>query len=257
MQSKNCTKCHKEKPISEFHKSSSRGKFGVRSECKECLKSSRTKRKEQVPKGFKLCSKCDKEKPLDEFYKSNKSNDKLSSECKVCFYNCYHIQALKRTRKYYNFYKDDILKKSKIYNINHKNEKREYDKKYRIKNKSTINLKRRIKTKTNISFKLSNNLRARIIKILNGINKSAPTMKLLGCDINFFRQHLESQFKNGMNWNNHGKGDNGKGMKEWHIDHIYPCASFNLKKKSEQKICFHWSNQQPMWAKENWIKSDK
>jgi hypothetical protein len=38
---------------------------------------------------------------------------------------------------------------------------------------------------------------------------------------------------------------------EWHIDHIKPCSSFNLEEPHEQMTCFHWSNLQPLWAKDN------
>lgn len=54
-----------------------------------------------------------------------------------------------------------------------------------------------------------------------------------------------------MTWENHGNGWNGKGMQEWHIDHIIPCVSFNLRKIEEQIKCFHYTNLQPLWAKEN------
>lgn len=55
-----------------------------------------------------------------------------------------------------------------------------------------------------------------------------------------------------MNWDNHGRG---KG--KWNIDHIYPCASFDLNKESEQKKCFNYTNLQPLWSEENLKKSDK
>ena len=40
---------------------------------------------------------------------------------------------------------------------------------------------------------------------------------------------------------------NGK----WHIDHIRPCASFTLRHASHQRACFHYTNLQPLWAREN------
>jgi hypothetical protein len=86
-------------------------------------------------------------------------------------------------------------------------------------------------------------------------SKSKIALEILGCSFIFFKHHLESQFKDGMTWKNCGLGDKGK--KEWHIDHIYPCASFNLKKIDEQQICFHWSNHQPLWAEENLRKGCK
>jgi DNA/RNA endonuclease G (NUC1) len=53
-----------------------------------------------------------------------------------------------------------------------------------------------------------------------------------------------------MNWENYGK--NG-----WHIDHIIPCASFDLTDPKQQKNCFHYTNLQPLWAADNIRKSDK
>jgi len=53
------------------------------------------------------------------------------------------------------------------------------------------------------------------------------------------------------------KGDNGKGLTEWHIDHIKPCNSFNLSEPGEQALCFHYTNLQPLWALYNLEKRIK
>ena len=45
--------------------------------------------------------------------------------------------------------------------------------------------------------------------------------------------------------------------KEIHIDHIKPCAKFDLTKKEEQEKCFHYTNLQPLWAIDNMMKSNK
>jgi len=115
----------------------------------------------------------------------------------------------------------------------------------------------RSKRKTDINFKIASSLRTRIQEALKGIVKSEHSIKLLGCNIEFARKYLEKKFKPGMTWNNWGNGWNGKGMKEWHIDHIRPCSNFDLKKLSEQYECFNYTNLQPLWAKENWIKNNK
>ena len=56
--------------------------------------------------------------------------------------------------------------------------------------------------------------------------------------------HLEAQFKPGMTWDNYG-------LKGWHVDHIRPCASFDLRDPEQQRRCFHYTNLQPLWAEEN------
>jgi hypothetical protein len=78
--------------------------------------------------------------------------------------------------------------------------------------------------------------------------KTGKTMDLTGCSKEELTVHLESKFTEGMTWDNYGK---------WHIDHILPCASFNLEDPQEQKKCFHWTNLQPLWAIDNIRKGSK
>lgn len=80
--------------------------------------------------------------------------------------------------------------------------------------------------------------------------KSARFIELLGCTVEQLRRHIEQQFKPGMTWEN-------KGQFGWHIDHRKPCASFNLRDPLQQKECFHYTNLQPMWWRDNLLKRDK
>lgn len=98
-------------------------------------------------------------------------------------------------------------------------------------------------------YRLLVNLRNRMSKVLRGKNKSDKTITLLGCSIDDFRIYLETKFDVGMTWDNYGSA--------WHVDHIMPCAIFDLSKPEHQKRCFHFSNLQPMFAKENISKKDK
>lgn len=86
------------------------------------------------------------------------------------------------------------------------------------------------------------------VKRQSGV-KAAKTMELIGCSVLELRTHLEARFKPGMTWENYGP--------VWHIDHIKPCAAFNLIHPEQQRICFHWTNLQPLFASENIQKSDK
>jgi hypothetical protein len=89
-------------------------------------------------------------------------------------------------------------------------------------------------------------LRSRINRVLTGKLKSASTLTLLGRSLEQLKAHLESKFTRGMNWHNYGR--------VWHLDHKEPCASFDLSKPEEQRRCFHYSNLQPLGAKENICK---
>ncbi|MCI4437669.1 MAG: hypothetical protein JHC33_12755, partial [Ignisphaera sp.] len=70
--------------------------------------------------------------------------------------------------------------------------------------------------------------------------KNTKSIKLLGCDVSFLKLYIESKFLPTMTWENYGK--------YWHIDHIIPCASFDLSIEEEQKKCFHYTNLQPLFA---------
>ena len=82
---------------------------------------------------------------------------------------------------------------------------------------------------------------------LKGHRKSGHTMELVGCSVSELATHLEKQFAEKMTWENKG---------EWHIDHRRPCASFDLSDAEQQKMCFHFTNCQPMWGSENMSKND-
>jgi hypothetical protein len=78
--------------------------------------------------------------------------------------------------------------------------------------------------------------------------KCAKTQELLGCSFEFFKQHIEIQFKEGMSWEN---------RRSFHIDHIKPLSHFDLTDPEQQKAAFHWSNLQPLYPIENFRKSKR
>ena len=85
--------------------------------------------------------------------------------------------------------------------------------------------------------------------IKNKTSKNQDSIsELIGCNIQELKLHIQGKFTDGMNWDNYGLGG-------WHVHHEIPCAVFDLKDPEEQKRCFHFSNLQPMWAKENFNKN--
>lgn len=186
-----------------------------------------------------------------EYRKNNK--DKIKQIQKE-----YRIKNLNRLTKYLKRYR--TMNKDKIAEQNNK---------YRKDNRTKIIERQRNRRINNIEafraymrnwfrnayytrpvYKIELNLRSRIYQLLKGKQKSDATLKLLGCSVNAFRVYFESKFKNGMTWNLFMQG-------KIHIDHIKPCSSFNLEKVSEQQECFHWTNLQPLWAKDNLEKGAK
>jgi len=103
---------------------------------------------------------------------------------------------------------------------------------------------------TNLKYKLSAVLRSRHIKALKGLMKKETAKELLGCYPEELKVYLQTKFKKGMSWNNWS-------YRGWHIDHIIPIASFDLTDIKQQKKAFHYTNLQPLWRKENMLKSDK
>ncbi len=71
---------------------------------------------------------------------------------------------------------------------------------------------------------------------------------LLGCDDAMFINHLEATFTDGMNWEKYRSG-------HLQIDHVTPCACFDLILESHQFICFNYRNTRMLWASDNVGKS--
>jgi hypothetical protein len=154
-------------------------------------------------------------------------------------------------------YKGDEKRKesNKLYYEKNKEKSREYylknkekQKLNRQKNKDNDNFNRRNRKKIDSLYKLKCNTRALIAVSISkkGYTKKSRTFEILGCTIEDFKQHLERQFLKGMSWDNRS---------EWHLDHIYPIS---LAKDEHEVIKLnHYTNFQPLWAKDNLEKNNK
>jgi len=181
-------------------------------------------------------------KYFQQYYQKHKKKIKIRSK----HYRSSHKKYLKIwRRKHYQKNKQKLLTQMKEYRQTHKEEIKKYAKKYCQQNRKQLNKYCREYLK-NIEKRLTHNFRNRIWTVLKSNVKSAHTVKLIGCSVKILKQHLQKQFKKGMNWDNYGK---------WHIDHIKPCVSFDLSKPKEQRRCFNYSNLQPLWASENLSKN--
>lgn len=205
---------------------------------------------------MKACSKCGIEKDLSLFNKMAKSIDGYRPDCKDCrsietkMYRAKNKDKISVYLKRYSLeFKDKIKDYHKEWRGENKDKLREYQKHLYAKNLHINREKRNsyIKQKRDNDplFKLRQNVRSRVKMFIrtSQISTSQNTNKLLGCNYETLKRHLESKFVDGMNWDNYG---------EWHIDHIKPL--FLAKNEAELISLCNYKNLQPLWAKDNLIK---
>lgn len=181
----------------------------------------------------KICTCCNISKPLFNFYLNKKKNNGKGvyfSICKTCSksksttYLKENPDVFKKIkRKYYIKNIEDI----KIYSKNYYQQNKD---KYRVLNNNLY--------KNNINNKIRHIISGRIYKALIS-NKEQHTLEYLDCSIKYLKQYLEYKFNPKMNWGNYGE--------VWEIDHIKPCASFDLTDPEQQNQCFHYTNLQPLF----------
>lgn len=165
------------------------------------------------------CLSCDKEV-------SAKTSKKI-----YCNHNCaarHYLLEIKKDPQKHNDYKE----KRKIYSIN---------------NKDAALKRHKNRYHSDINYRLQANLRTRLHSALRGSWKNGSAVSDLGCSIEFLKEYLENQFTEGMTWDNYP---------EWHIDHIVPISCFDLTNHEELMKACHYTNLQPLWAKDNIIKRD-
>jgi len=155
----------------------------------------------------------------------------------------YRINNKLNSQEYYKSNKEHLLEYAKQYTETNKEKiykkNREYNKKYYKANSHKIKQYNINSYKNNINTKLSLSLRCRLNHSLKQGLKTKSALNLLGCSVDDLKQYLEQQFKPEMTWENHGV--------VWEVDHIIPCAFFDLSIYEQQKKCFHYTNLQPLF----------
>ena len=191
-------------------------------------------------------------------------------------------EVIRKKKEYYNANKDELSAKGKEYRENNKEKIFNQKKSYRDRNKAKISEKKKeyyranrdrllaekkekIKTEADKSkyneyfknrrkedpdFKCAQQCRGMLQRILRmtDMKKSSATVKLLGYSAGDFRCHIESQFVDGMSWDNHG---------EWHVDHIVPAIKMVRSGITDPSIINALDNLQPLWAVDNLAKGAK
>ena len=206
---------------------------------------------------MKRCTKCKVEKEYSDFGKDKRAKDGLTHQCKDCRNKHHRLyrqteNGQQKIKEYELKNKDKISKQRRERYANNREHELAVNRKWAEQNKDRIRETNRKyqqhQRDNNINYKLRCNLKGRIYDAVKNNTKSKRTMELLGCSIEYLKQHLFEQFQDGMSWDNYG---------EWHIDHIRPYASFDLSDPKQQQECFHYTNLQPLWAIDNLKKQDK
>lgn len=208
---KECIKCHNIKDIKEYNIQSKR-KDGYNAICRECLKIESQKyivhKEYNVEEGYKICTKCEIPKLFEKFNKAKLGKFGLNAECKECRKELYNQWLDNGGREWNNQYKKD---------------RKAIDPQFKIK----------ILLRGRLSDALKKHIKG------GKITKNHSALILIDCTIEFLIQYIESLWLPEMNWSNHGT--------IWEIDHIRPCADFNLEDEEQQRQCFHYSNLQPLF----------
>ena len=182
--------------------------------------------------------------------KESRRQSRPTIQCNECGITCKPIKADGTTcgkRKCV----DESRRKTKIANDSKARKKGGYRyEQYRKTQNKVQKVWKKNKYHTDPKYNITKRIRGSLRNSLKEIRKNAPTFTLLGYTPIELVKHLESQFQDGMSWDN---------MNEWHIDHIRPVASFNYDSTEHPdfKKCWALNNLQPLWAADNIRKGDK
>lgn len=269
---KTCTLCKIEKPFEEFAPRK-RQKNGLHAWCKPCLKIKKSE-DYQRNREARLAS-------MAEYRKANP--EKVAAAKKAAYEKKPEQYRAKAKARYsddpapfiassgarYESKKEQILAQAKLYRERNKEKLRAKAAAYREKNREALSAKtiqrqkdnrdsynayqlqyRLTRFKTDPLYALQMICRRRILCAMakGGYKKSTKTERMLGCSFEEFKAYLEAKFEPGMSWEN-------RGLYGWHIDHIIPLSSAANQDELE-KLC-HYTNMQPLWAKENYSKGSK
>ncbi len=268
---KTCSKCNTDKQMDNF-----RSGKRIHGACKECRNKDRRELSKKYEKNAstikKTCKTCNEEKDGTQFrYSMNvckkcqgiaelEANNKPASDalpitCNKCSVEKPALDFRSKSRICRKCETDRLY----VWRENNKEQFLGLCKKYRDKDETKAKRNAYLREKyLDESVKIKHLYRCRIRGLLKAVGEKYEKDGLkgvekyeatLGCTFSTLRKWIEFNFKDGMTWENFGS--------KWHLDHVTPCASFDMTNKEHQSLCFHWSNLQPLDGIENIKKSAK
>lgn len=247
-----CRKCHIEKELESFGgRAASRD--GLKSWCKPCESMASRERRNADPEKAKDIAKKSRKKHAAKRNKNSvlwrEKNKERMKQTQAEYRKRPEVKAARRAEAEKKRRENCVPVRSKMPRSERLEKANIAAKAYYKANKDKIREYKktwiREKIATDPQFKLTHRLRTRVYNAVKGTVKSATTIELIGCEVEHLMEHLAESFTPGMSWDNYG---------DWHVDHIIPCAEFDLTKEAEQRACFNYRNLQPLWAFDNMSK---
>ncbi len=265
MDTKKCSKCGEVKGVEEFNKRKD-SNDGYRTYCIICERTQRAEyrsknkaKKKETDRAYRINNadkinirqaewrKENKEK-LKEYFKEHYARNKERIKKRINKYRVDNIEKVKAQQsKTYKKYAKERCEYMTKWGRSNPEKRKKYVNKYIDKNRAEIN-------KKGVKYYHDNKLHMLISKgVLRSLkgNKPKRTFEMLEYSEMELRIHIESQFTEGMSWEN-------MGMKGWHIDHIVPFYAFDFNTHSDVQFnqCWSLKNLRPMWASANISKSN-
>ena len=218
----------------------------------------------------KICPKCQVEKPLNsEFFHRNKaSKSGFHGKCKTCRVAEKKEWELKNADKiksysesYYKENKEAISTRRKVWYAENAETIRPIEAAKQREIRKTDKHKA-YKANYRKEHRVEENMRSALCNCVAGRQKNSKTFEYIGMTVEEFRTYLSSLWTEGMNWDNYGN-PYGDHTYCWHIDHITPLTHFSFSSLTGHKLeqalhkAWHYSNLQPLWAKENISKGGR
>jgi hypothetical protein len=283
MEKKICKKCGIEKPISEYSKNIHM-KSGFRNTCKSCSSIVRKIWKQNNPEKVKESRKIWSQNKLKkiresrELWEQNNPDKVRGGKKKWKEDNIDYIIEKRKKWKENNPDKKKENRKKRVENsINpvnkfcrncnielcrdnsypsagnackecEKQRMKDYRKNYPQKRKETKLKNHRTRYNIDDLYKFKSDMRNTVYHSFKrkGYKKNSKACQILGEEWDVVKKYIESQFSEGMTWDNYG---------EWVFDHKIPISI--CETIEETIILNHYTNFQPLWAKDNLQKSDK
>jgi hypothetical protein len=249
---KRCSNCKYWKLLGDFHKRK-KNWDGLVCLCKNCkqLKASEYRDKNKVKLAAKKREYRGKNKETIAAKKReyrDKNKERLAAKGRK-YYQENKEKIKEKVSRYYQENKEKCNARQCEYDEKNKEKVTVYKKTWgqRKEVKERINKRTRKRRKEDPQFRMSGRIRSGVRNSLKRAQtkKKQTSFKYISCSPSFLLERLERQrIERGLN-------------EDYHIDHMMPIDSFDLKDAEELRRCWHWSNLQALDPEDNLRKSNK